>query len=104
MAKTVLYKATFAEDEQIVAVMQRGDLEINEVKLVNALDALNAKWEDSGLKAAVSRYLEPLGRQLGEYEMEIQTLEENMNAEKEALATLKTALAQKGAKATAEPK
>ena len=43
MAKTVLYKATFAEDEQIVAVMQRGDLEINEVKLVNALDALNVE-------------------------------------------------------------
>ena len=43
MAKTVLYKATFAEDEEIVAVMQRGDLEINEVKLVNALDALNVE-------------------------------------------------------------
>ena len=43
MAKTVLYKATFAEEEQIVAVMQRGDLEINEVKLVNALDALNVE-------------------------------------------------------------
>jgi prolyl-tRNA synthetase len=40
MAKTVLYKATWAEDEKIVAVMMRGDLEINEVKLVNALDAL----------------------------------------------------------------
>lgn len=43
MAKTVLYKATFAEEEKIVAVMQRGDLEINEVKLVNALDALNVE-------------------------------------------------------------
>jgi len=43
MAKTVLYKATFAEEERIVAVMQRGDLEINEVKLVNALDALNVE-------------------------------------------------------------
>ena len=40
MAKTVLYKAKWAEDEQIVAVMMRGDLEINEVKLVNVLDAL----------------------------------------------------------------
>ncbi len=43
MAKTVLYKATFAEEEKVVAVMQRGDLEINEVKLVNALDALNVE-------------------------------------------------------------
>ncbi|HEB52442.1 MAG TPA: proline--tRNA ligase [bacterium] len=40
MAKTVLYKATWADEEKLVAVMQRGDLEINEVKLVNALDAL----------------------------------------------------------------
>ena len=40
MAKTILYKATWAEEEKIVAVMMRGDLEVNEVKLVNALDAL----------------------------------------------------------------
>ena len=40
MAKTVLYKATWSDEEKIVAVMMRGDLEINEVKLVNALDAL----------------------------------------------------------------
>jgi len=43
MAKTVLYKATFADEDKIVAVMQRGDLEINEVKLVNALDALTVE-------------------------------------------------------------
>ena len=40
MAKTVLYKASWSEEEKIVAVMMRGDLEINEVKLTNALDAL----------------------------------------------------------------
>jgi prolyl-tRNA synthetase len=39
MAKTILYKAALAEEEKIVAVMIRGDLEVNEVKLVNALDA-----------------------------------------------------------------
>ncbi|MGC6488761.1 MAG: proline--tRNA ligase [Planctomycetota bacterium] len=53
MAKTVLYKATFAEEEKIVAVMQRGDLEINEVKLVNALDALHVELAtDEEIQAA----------------------------------------------------
>ena len=40
MAKTVIYKATFAEEEKIVAVMMRGDLDINEVKLLNAVNAI----------------------------------------------------------------
>ena len=40
MAKTVLYQATWAEEEALVAVMMRGDLNINEVKLTNALDCL----------------------------------------------------------------
>ncbi|MEC7583851.1 MAG: proline--tRNA ligase [Planctomycetota bacterium] len=46
MAKTVLYHVTQAAEEgegaveRVVAVMMRGDLEINEVKLSNALDAL----------------------------------------------------------------
>ena len=43
MAKTVLYKATWKDEQKIVAVMMRGDLEINEVKLVNALDALSVE-------------------------------------------------------------
>ncbi len=43
MAKTVLYKATWADCEEIVAVMARGDHEINEVKLGNALNALTVK-------------------------------------------------------------
>ncbi len=40
MAKTVLYKATWKDEDAVVAVMMRGDLDINEVKLVNALDCL----------------------------------------------------------------
>ena len=43
MAKTVLYKATWADREEIVAVMARGDHAINEVKLGNALGALTVK-------------------------------------------------------------
>lgn len=40
MAKTVLYEVTWADREGVAAVMMRGDLDINEVKLVNALDCL----------------------------------------------------------------
>ena len=43
MAKTVLYNAIYADREELVAVMMRGDFEINEVKLCNALDALAVK-------------------------------------------------------------
>ncbi|MCB9870696.1 MAG: proline--tRNA ligase [Planctomycetes bacterium] len=46
MAKTVLYHAVWADREAVVAVMMRGDLEINEVKLCNALDALAVKLAD----------------------------------------------------------
>lgn len=53
MAKTVLYHAVYAEHEETVAVMMRGDLEINEVKLVNALDALAVKLcEEEQIKQA----------------------------------------------------
>ncbi len=40
MAKTVLFEVTWAEEQGVVAVLMRGDLEINEVKLTNALDCL----------------------------------------------------------------
>ncbi len=40
MAKTVIYNATYADRVEAVAVMMRGDLEINEVKLCGILDAL----------------------------------------------------------------
>ncbi|MBI5849557.1 MAG: proline--tRNA ligase [Planctomycetes bacterium] len=43
MAKTLLYRAVWSDREEIVAVMMRGDLDVNEVKLVNALDALAVK-------------------------------------------------------------
>lgn len=53
MAKTVLYRATWKDEEKTVAVMMRGDLEINEVKLVNALDALSVRLAtDDEIKAA----------------------------------------------------
>ncbi|MCA9759174.1 MAG: proline--tRNA ligase [Candidatus Eisenbacteria bacterium] len=40
MAKTLLYKVTFSDRDETIAVMMRGDLEINEIKLVNALGAV----------------------------------------------------------------
>jgi prolyl-tRNA synthetase len=46
MLKTVLYKATIGEDEKIVAVMCRGDRELNEVKLLNHLDAVAIEMAD----------------------------------------------------------
>ncbi len=46
MAKTLLYTAVYAEREQVVAVMMRGDSELNEVKLQNALDALTVRLCD----------------------------------------------------------
>ena len=65
MAKTVLYKATFADEEKIVAVMQRGDLEINEVKLTNALDALSVSLatdeEIVGATGAETGFAGPVG-------------------------------------------
>ena len=42
LLKTVLYEVTIGEDKQVVAVMARGDREINEIKLINHLGALNA--------------------------------------------------------------
>lgn len=53
MAKTVLYKATWSDREAVVAVMMRGDLEINEVKLTNALDCLTlALCDDETIQKA----------------------------------------------------
>ncbi|MCA9726967.1 MAG: proline--tRNA ligase [Candidatus Eisenbacteria bacterium] len=46
MAKTVLYEAVFPDHVETVAVMMRGDLEINEVKLVNAVDGLAVRLAD----------------------------------------------------------
>jgi prolyl-tRNA synthetase len=46
MAKTVVYKAVWKDKEEAVAVLMRGDLEINEVKLANALDCLSVALAD----------------------------------------------------------
>ncbi|MCH2111803.1 MAG: proline--tRNA ligase [Planctomycetes bacterium] len=43
LLKTVLYSAVWEDREQTVAVMCRGDREINEVKLLNHLGALNVE-------------------------------------------------------------
>ncbi len=43
MAKTVLYQAIYDDREDVVAVLMRGDLDINEVKLAGALDCLGLK-------------------------------------------------------------
>ncbi|MCA8971878.1 MAG: proline--tRNA ligase [Planctomycetes bacterium] len=40
MAKTVIYNATYEDRVEPIAVMMRGDLEINEVKLCGIVDAL----------------------------------------------------------------
>ncbi|MHC4078408.1 MAG: proline--tRNA ligase, partial [Planctomycetota bacterium] len=46
MAKTLLYQAVYSDREEVVAVMMRGDLDINEVKLTNVLGALTVKLAD----------------------------------------------------------
>lgn len=43
MVKTIIYQATWSDREQFVAVLMRGDLEINEIKLKNHLDCLTLK-------------------------------------------------------------
>src|SRR5690606_532324 len=43
MAKTLLYEATWSDRTEVVAVMMRGDLDVNEVKLGNALDCLTVR-------------------------------------------------------------
>ena len=53
MLKTILYKAVWTDREQVVAVMCRGDREINTVKLMNALDCLAVELADEkAVKAA----------------------------------------------------
>ena len=49
----MLYHVTWKNKEKVVAVMMRGDLEINEVKLTNALDALTVRLAtEDEIKAA----------------------------------------------------
>ena len=46
MLKTVLYRVVWSDREQTVAVMARGDRELNEVKLLNHFDALDVSLAD----------------------------------------------------------
>ena len=46
MLKTVLYNAVYSDSEQTVAVLIRGDREVNEVKLLNQLGALRVELAD----------------------------------------------------------
>ena len=55
MAKTVLYDAIYPDRIDSVAVLMRGDLEINEVKLTNALDALAVRLADEATVKRVTR-------------------------------------------------
>lgn len=49
MAKTLLFQATWKDREETVAVMMRGDLELNQVKLANALDCLAVRLCDEAM-------------------------------------------------------
>ena len=46
MVKTVIYKATYTEEEKVVAVLMRGDRQINEIKLENHLGCLGVQLAD----------------------------------------------------------
>jgi prolyl-tRNA synthetase len=53
MAKTVLYHVTWKDKTKVMAVMMRGDLDVNEVKLANAVDALSVRLAtEDEIKAA----------------------------------------------------
>ncbi|MDA1194885.1 MAG: proline--tRNA ligase [Planctomycetota bacterium] len=67
MLKTILYRAVWADREQTVAVMCRGDREINVVKLQNHLGCLSVQLaEEKAVKAATGAevgFAGPLGLQ-----------------------------------------
>ena len=48
MVKTLIYVACFGDREETVGVLVRGDTELNEVKLVNALGCVSARLADDG--------------------------------------------------------
>ncbi|MGH7149960.1 MAG: proline--tRNA ligase, partial [Planctomycetota bacterium] len=54
MTKTVLYRAFHKDREEVVAVLVRGDQEVNEVKLGNALGALAVEMADEATIRRVS--------------------------------------------------
>jgi len=83
MAKTVLYQAAWAEEEAVVAVMMRGDLDVNEVKLVNALDCLAVTLADEATVKQVTGadvgFAGPLGLPEGTRLLADRTLEGRTN-------------------------
>jgi prolyl-tRNA synthetase len=52
--KTILYKAIFDDREEAVAALIRGDKDINEVKLLNHLDAIAVKLAEKELVQSVA--------------------------------------------------
>jgi len=54
MAKTLLYEAIHADREEVVAVLMRGDLDVNEVKLTNVLDCLAVRLAGEATIAKVT--------------------------------------------------
>ncbi|MCP3915554.1 MAG: proline--tRNA ligase [bacterium] len=69
MLKTLLYKVTWTDRDATVAVMARGDRELNEVKLLNHLNALNVELADEKLVRQVTGaavgFAGPIGLQDG---------------------------------------
>ena len=84
-----LVKAHTAKAKELRAAIDQKEVEA----AGNYLDALSNCWTETSPKPSSSRYLEPLSRQLGEFELEVQALEEALDAEKAALEQMSAALA-----------
>ncbi|MFN0206565.1 MAG: proline--tRNA ligase [Planctomycetota bacterium] len=53
MIKTILFRAVHADREEVVAVLMRGDLDINEIKVANAAGAIAVELaDDARIRAA----------------------------------------------------
>jgi prolyl-tRNA synthetase len=69
MVKTVMFRAIFADHEETVAVLMRGDLDVNEVKVANALGAIAVDLaDDARVRAATGAepgFAGPVGLKVG---------------------------------------
>jgi prolyl-tRNA synthetase len=83
MAKTILYRAVWKDSEGCVAVLMRGDLEVNTVKLANALDCLAVELADEKMIREVTGaqvgYAGPIGLPEGTRVLADKTLEGRAN-------------------------
>lgn len=65
LVKTLIYRAIYRDREQLVAVAVRGDRDVNEIKLKNALDALEIELADAatveGVTGAPVGFAGPVG-------------------------------------------